>query len=93
MTQQSLNASVRSYYDNWKKKYLKNDLSSLPGGYYVKGEITGDADGFKPLGTSEGQGYGMIITVLMAVMIRMLKKSMTVYLKQQELLKALKILI
>ncbi|MED2240219.1 glycosyl hydrolase family 8, partial [Bacillus thuringiensis] len=61
-----LNASVRSYYDNWKKKYLKNDLSSLPGGYYVKGEITGDADGFKPLGTSEGQGYGMIITVLMA---------------------------
>ncbi|PES17927.1 glycosyl hydrolase family 8 [Bacillus tropicus] len=66
VTQQSLNASVRSYYDNWKKKYLKNDLSSLPGGYYVKGEITGDADGFKPLGTSEGQGYGMIITVLMA---------------------------
>ncbi|WP_242280730.1 glycosyl hydrolase family 8 [Bacillus cereus group sp. BfR-BA-01347] len=66
ITQESLNASVRSYYDNWKKKYLKNDLSSLPGGYYVKGEITGDADGFKPLGTSEGQGYGMIITVLMA---------------------------
>ncbi|MGO5006848.1 glycosyl hydrolase family 8 [Bacillus wiedmannii] len=66
VTQESLNASVRSYYDNWKKKYLKNDLSSLPGGYYIKGEITGDADGFKPLGTSEGQGYGMIITVLMA---------------------------
>lgn len=66
VTQESLNASVRSYYDNWKKKYLKNDLSSLPGGYYVKGEITGDADGFKPLGTSEGQGYGMVITVLMA---------------------------
>lgn len=66
VTQESLNTSVRSYYDNWKKKYLKNDLSSLPGGYYVKGEITGDADGFKPLGTSEGQGYGMIITVLMA---------------------------
>ncbi|PFQ44544.1 chitosanase [Bacillus cereus] len=66
VTQESLNASVISYYDNWKKKYLKNDLSSLPGGYYVKGEITGDADGFKPLGTSEGQGYGMIITVLMA---------------------------
>ncbi|WP_075307202.1 glycosyl hydrolase family 8 [Bacillus wiedmannii] len=66
VTQESLNASVINYYDNWKKKYLKNDLSSLPGGYYVKGEITGDADGFKPLGTSEGQGYGMIITVLMA---------------------------
>ena len=93
VTQESLNASVRSYYDNWKKKYLKNDLSSLPGGYYVKGEITGDADGFKPLGTSEGQGYGMIITVLMAGYDSNAQKSMTVYLKQQELLKVLKILI
>ena len=93
VTQESLNASVRSYYDNWKKKYLKNDLSSLPGGYYVKGEITGDADGFKPLGTSEGQGYGMIITVLMAGYDSNAQKYMTDYLKQQELLKALKILI
>ncbi|MGG3523741.1 glycosyl hydrolase family 8 [Bacillus pseudomycoides] len=66
VSQESLNTSVKNYYTNWKNKYLKNDLSSLPGGYYVKGEITGNADGFKPLGTSEGQGYGMIITVLMA---------------------------
>lgn len=66
VTQAAMNASVASYYDYWKGKYLKNNLSSLPGGYYVKGEITGDPGGFVALGTSEGQGYGMIITVLMA---------------------------
>lgn len=66
VTQESLNTSVINYYDYWKEKYIKNDLVSLFNGYYVKGEITGDSEGFKPLGTSEGQGYGMIITVLMA---------------------------
>ncbi|MBS0030416.1 glycosyl hydrolase family 8 [Chitinophaga sp. 22321] len=66
VTQAAMNSSVSSYYDYWKGKYLKNNLSSLPGGYYVKGEITGDADGYTPLGSSEGQGYGMVITVLMA---------------------------
>jgi endo-1,4-beta-D-glucanase Y len=66
VTQASLNNSVKAYYDYWKSAHLRNNLKSLPGGYYVKGDITGDADGFVPLGTSEGQGYGMIITVLMA---------------------------
>lgn len=66
VTQSAMNTAVASYYDYWKSKYLKNDLTSLPGGYYVKGEITGSAEGFKPLGTSEGQGFGMVITVLMA---------------------------
>lgn len=66
VNQSALNSAVSSYYDYWKGKYLKNNLSSLPGGYYVKGEITGNPGGFIPLGTSEGQGYGMIITVLMA---------------------------
>lgn len=66
ISQEELNESVKSYYNHWKMNYLKNDLSSLPGGYYVKGEITGNPEGFTPLGTSEGQGYGMVITVLMA---------------------------
>lgn len=65
VTQASMNASVASYYDYWKSKYVKT-LSTLPGGYYIKGEISGDADGYTPLGSSEGQGYGMVITVLMA---------------------------
>lgn len=66
VTQAAMNTSVSSYYDYWKSKYLKNNLTSLPGGYYVKGDITGGADGYTPLGSSEGQGYGMVITVLMA---------------------------
>lgn len=66
VTQNAMNKSVSDYYDYWKATYLKHDLSSLPGGYYVKGDITGDPEGFKALGSSEGQGYGMIITVLMA---------------------------
>lgn len=66
VSQSSMNSSVSSYYDYWKGKYLKNNLSSLPGGYYVKGESTGSTDGFTPLGTSEGQGFGMVITALMA---------------------------
>ncbi|HEY8400843.1 MAG TPA: glycosyl hydrolase family 8 [Cytophagaceae bacterium] len=66
VTQASMNTSVKEFYDYWKNKYLKNDLSSLPGGYYVKGEITGSPNGYIPLGSSEGQGYGMIITALMA---------------------------
>ncbi|SEM40188.1 Por secretion system C-terminal sorting domain-containing protein [Chitinophaga rupis] len=66
VTQADMNTSVASFYDYWKSKYLKNNLASLPGGYYIKGEISGDADGYTPLGSSEGQGYGMVITVLMA---------------------------
>ncbi|NEW09766.1 chemotaxis protein [Paenibacillus sp. SYP-B3998] len=66
VTQTQLNSDVASYYNSWKSSYLKNDLSSLPGGYYIKGNITGGADGYKPLGSSEGQGYGMVITALMA---------------------------
>lgn len=65
-TQAAMNTSVASYYDYWKAQYLKNNLSSLPGGYYIKGDITGSADGYKPLGSSEGQGYGMVIVALMA---------------------------
>jgi endo-1,4-beta-D-glucanase Y len=66
VTQAEMNASVASYYTYWKATYLKNNLASLPGGYYVRGEISGDDEGYTPLGTSEGHGYGMVITVLMA---------------------------
>lgn len=66
VTQAAMNQAVTAYYDYWKSTYLKSNLASLPGGYYVKGDITGDPDGFTALGSSEGQGYGMIITVLMA---------------------------
>lgn len=65
VSQDVLNKEVAAYYDYWEQKYLKA-LTSLPGGYYVYGHITGNPDGFKPLGSSEGMGYGMIVTVLMA---------------------------
>lgn len=61
-----MDRQVETYYDYWKSKYLKDNLHSLPGGYYIKGHITGSANGFKPLGSSEGMGYGMVITALMA---------------------------
>ncbi len=66
VSQPSMNASVAAYYDYWKGAHLKNNLSSLPGGYYVKGNVAGDQEGFKALGSSEGQGYGMVIAALMA---------------------------
>jgi endo-1,4-beta-D-glucanase Y len=65
-TQAEMNASVARYYTYWKGQYLRNDLASLPGGYYIRAEISGDDEGYTPLGTSEGHGYGMVITVLMA---------------------------
>ncbi|CAH0119300.1 hypothetical protein PAE9249_01799 [Paenibacillus sp. CECT 9249] len=66
VSQSAMNSAVASYYDYWKATYLKNNLSSLPGGYYVKGNITGNPDGYAALGSSEGQGYGMVIVALMA---------------------------
>ena len=58
VTQESLNASVRSYYDNWKKKYLKNDLSSLPGGYYVKERLQVMLMGLSHLELQKVKGMG-----------------------------------
>lgn len=69
--QDSLNNMVKSYYSYWKSSYLRSNLKSLPGGFYVLGDATGSSKGasgkkYKELGTSEGQGYGMILTALMA---------------------------
>lgn len=61
-TQAQLNKDVSDYYTLWKNKYLKQ---AATGGYYIAGDCTGPTPkGCK--GTSEGHGYGMIITVLMA---------------------------
>ncbi len=54
---------VESFYDDWKTARLRDDCGG--GSYYVyMGEATGgSAD---TISTSEGHGYGMIITALMA---------------------------
>lgn len=64
LSQTQLDNDVASYYDTWKSNYLK-PAQFYSGAYYVQGECTGSTpNGCK--GTSEGHGYGMLITVLMA---------------------------
>lgn len=57
-----LDIAVTQIYETWKDDFLKP--TELNGGYYVHGGCTGCQVESK--GTSEGHGYGMIITALMA---------------------------
>ncbi len=57
-TQTQLDASVQSFYNTWKAKYLKPGCTT--GQYYVE-YINGTE-----ICVSEGQGYGMVITAYMA---------------------------
>lgn len=59
---ESVNSDIIDYYEYWKKSYLKPTL--LKDGYFIQGEATNNKVPSK--GTSEGHGFGMIITVLMA---------------------------
>ena len=52
--------SVRSFYNNWKERYINDD--SGEGQYYIW--VEGSVGNKKCV--SEGQGYGMIIVALMA---------------------------
>ncbi len=61
VSQQQMNTSVQNMYKYWKSSFLKP--TNLSGGYYIKGGCTGCTVPSK--GTSEGHGYGMIITALM----------------------------
>ncbi len=60
-TQAELNTHVSSYYDYWRTSYLR---AANTGGYYILGDATNGNGNEK--GTSEGHGYGMLITTLMA---------------------------
>jgi endo-1,4-beta-D-glucanase Y len=62
LAQTTLNEDVVRYYTQWKKSYLRR--TDMPGGYYIHGEATNNKVPSK--GTSEGQGFGMIITAIMA---------------------------
>lgn len=59
VTQQVMDDSVRSFYDRWKARYLKHDCGSSL--YYVF-----DDEQAPTICVSEGQGYGMLITTMMA---------------------------
>ena len=59
-TQAQMNTQVGTLWDQWKTVYLKNDCPSLPNQYYVL-----FSDGTN-INTSEGMGYGMMLSAYMA---------------------------
>jgi len=65
VTQTDMNDSVKSYYDYWKKTYVRQSNGVTPGGgYYVFMKGTGGSG--DEITTSEAHGYGMIIFALVA---------------------------
>src|SRR5262245_4236536 len=65
VTQNEINNSLKSYYEYWKRKYVRESNGITPsGGYYVFNRGTGGTA--SELTTSESHGYGMIIFALMA---------------------------
>lgn len=63
VTQTQLDNAVTAFYTIWKTQYLRTGDSEgcQPGRYYVRFSPDGPT-----IAVSEGQGYGMIITALMA---------------------------
>jgi len=59
ISQDRLDKLTLNFYDQWKKRYIRSGCH--PGEYFVWFERKGDKQC-----VSEGQGYGMIITALMA---------------------------
>jgi endo-1,4-beta-D-glucanase Y len=65
VTQSEMDNSVKSYYDYWKKTYIRQSNGVTPGGgYYVFMKGTGGSG--DEITTSEAHGYGMIIFALIA---------------------------
>ena len=63
ITQETMDDLVASYYDYWKARYLRPG-EFIEKSWFVQGETTGVSIYDKV--TSEGHGWGMIITALMA---------------------------
>lgn len=64
--QEELDKAVVDFYFQWKKAYLKNNCSDLSQYYVWNNENEGKYENNKSICVSEGQGYGMLIEVLMA---------------------------
>ena len=65
VTQADMDNSIKSYYDYWKKTYVRESNGATPGGgCYVSMKGTGGSG--DEITTSEAHGYGMIIFALMA---------------------------
>jgi endo-1,4-beta-D-glucanase Y len=65
-SQAEMDKVVIDYYNRWKRAYVRNDCSD-PKEYYVwdNEDIENDNE-HRSICVSEGQGYGMLITVIMA---------------------------
>ncbi len=64
VTQAQLDAATLAFYQKWKAKYLAP--SHTAGNFFVLVDEDGTEKGPKKIAVSEGQGYGMLIAVLMA---------------------------
>jgi endo-1,4-beta-D-glucanase Y len=65
-TQQQLDDTTRAFYMIWKKQHIRKNCPDLSQYYILNDENRSDGRGRANICVSEGQGYGMIITVLMA---------------------------
>jgi endo-1,4-beta-D-glucanase Y len=61
-----MDESVERFYEVWKKAYLRHNCADIEQYYILDNEDVDKNERFKSICVSEGQGYGMLITVLMA---------------------------
>ncbi len=64
VSQSAMDKKVKQFYNKWKARYIVNGCA--PDEYYVFYNYEGFADPPDAICVSEGQGYGMMITALMA---------------------------
>jgi endo-1,4-beta-D-glucanase Y len=64
VTQEEMDTMVASFYRYWKKAYVKESNATANGYYIASGGGTGVTNG--AVTVSEAQGFGMVITALMA---------------------------
>jgi len=65
-SQKELDKSVEIFYNLWKQAYVRNNCSDSSQYYVYDNEEMEAGDTFQSICVSEGQGYGMLITVTMA---------------------------
>lgn len=66
VTQSQLDTDVKGYYSQWKSRYLMTISTANPVQKYVFYNLEGIAYPTNAVSCSEGHGYGMLATVIMA---------------------------
>ena len=65
-SQAEMDKSVELFYEKWKKAYVRNNCADSKQYYVFDDEEKESGDTFQSICVSEGQGYGMLIMVMMA---------------------------